>query len=259
MKKFLSELFRFTHRFGIVKGPYLYFRIKGGTQQDIHIPGIRHPFSLRKGSSDYDTFYQAIVHSQYKFNYRITPEVIIDGGANIGLASIALKNLFPAAKIIAIEPDKENFVQLNKNIKPYEDIYTIRAGLWNKKAFLTVTDKYNVGKWGMITEEVLQESAGSITTITIDQIMQDFKLDRIDLLKLDIETAERELFSSGYAAWLPKVKVIIIELHDFITKGTAKPFFKAINETFENYSFFQLGENTIIINEDLVAEKKELI
>ncbi len=255
MQKSLSQFLRFVQRFGPSKGPYLYWRIKLGNQQNINIPGIRHPFSLRKGTSDYETFYQAIVHNQYRFNYRITPEVIIDGGANIGLASIAFKNLFPSAKIIAIEPDAENFIQLNDNIKPYENIYTIKAGLWNKKAILKVSDKYNIGKWGMVTEEVTEESADTINTITISQIMQNYNLNGIDLLKLDIETAERELFSSGYSEWLPKVKVIIIELHDFISSGTAKPFFKAINETFENYRFFQLGENTIIINEDLVTVK----
>ncbi len=251
----LSEYFRFVKRFGAFKGTTLYGKLKLGNQQEISVPGIRYPISLRKNSSDYDTFYQAIVHNQYKFNYRITPQVIIDGGANIGLASIALKNLYPQAKIIAIEPDAENFAQLNKNLQPYSDIYTIQAGLWNKNAILKVSDKYNVGKWGMITEEVEEETAETIQTITIGNIMDKYQLDYIDLLKLDIETAERELFSSDYGGWLPKVKVIVIELHDFISKGTAKPFFQAINKTFTNYRFFQLGENTIIINEDLVAVK----
>jgi len=249
IKQFLSELFRFAHRFGVIQGLLLFFRLKIVSQKNIRVPGIRYPFSLRKSTSDYETFYSVIVHNQYKFGYRAIPKVIIDGGANIGLASIEMKNLFPEAKIIAIEPDEENFIQLNENIKPYKDIYSIRAGLWNKNTVLKITDKYNLGKWGMVTEEVDQVSDNTIPTITINQIITDFNLEAIDLLKLDIETAERELFSSGYSEWLPKVKMIIIELHDSITKGTARPFFMAINETFTDYSFFQLGENTIIINE----------
>lgn len=253
--KYLSEFLRFLQRFGLATGSYLFFKMKFGSQKNITIPSIQHPFSLRKGTSDYETFYQAIVHNQYKFNYRITPTTIIDGGANIGLASIAFKTLFPEATIIAIEPDRENFIQLNENIKPYKNIYSVNAGLWNKKAFLKVSDKYNIGKWGMVTEEVDEEDSDTISTLTITQLMKDFNLETIDLLKLDIETAERELFTSAYSDWLPKVKVIVIELHDFISSGTAKPFFKAINDTFKNYRFFQLGENTIIINEDLVTFK----
>ena len=76
-------------------------------------------------------------------------------------------------------------------------------------------------------------------------------LEQIDLLKLDIETAERELFSKNYQAWLPKTKAIVIELHDWITPGCSKPFFKAINECFDTYSYSSRGENTIIVNQDL--------
>lgn len=251
VNKTISELMRFTQRFGVLKGPYLFMKLKGGSQQNIQIKGIRHPFSMRKGSSDYDTFYQAIVHQHYKFNYKINPAVIVDGGANIGLATLALKNLYPLAKIICIEPDPQNYVQLLKNIAPYQNVSAVNAGLWHKEAHLKISDKYNMGKWGMVTEEVDEQAEDTISTITVDQLMTKFSLERIDILKLDIETAERELFSANYNNWLPRVKMIIIELHDLMSKGTAKPFFKAVNETFENYTFFQLGENTIIVNEDM--------
>ncbi len=254
-KNFLPEFFRFIHRFGIMKGPLLFFKIKCGNQKNIKVPGISLRFSLRKGTSDYNTFYQTIVHNQYFFNYPIKPKLIIDGGANIGLASIIFKSLFPDATIIAIEPDKENFEQLNRNLMPYSKIHTLNNGIWNKKTILQVTDKYYFGKWGMVTEEINTKTENSISTVTIDEIMNLYHLDSIDILKLDIETAERELFTSGYTNWLPKVKIIIIELHDSVCKGTAMPFFKAIVETFKNYSYYQLGENTIIVNEDQIKNK----
>lgn len=255
MKKTLSEFFRFAHSFGAVKGILLYLKIKVGGKGVVKVPGIRYPIRLRKQTSDYDTFYQAIVHRQYKFNYGVDPKVIIDGGANVGLASIAFKNMYPDATIIAIEPDKENYASLVANLKPYSNIHTIEAGLWNKKAFLKISDKYNFGKWGMITEEVERKEESTISVTTIDDIMIDFNVDYVDILKLDIETAEKQLFSSDFESWLPKIKVIVIELHDSIIAGTAKPFFEAINKTFSQYRFFQLGENTIVINEDLAKKQ----
>lgn len=252
MNRFLPELFRFAHRFGIIKGSLLFLELKWGNQRNINIQGIPFKFSLRKGTTDYETFYQAIVHNQYLFKYPVKAKIIIDGGANIGLASIAFKSIFPEATIIAIEPDKENFEQLNKNLQPYSKINTLNKGIWNKKSIVRVTDKYKVGKWGMVTEEIQAETGDSVETVTIDEILKLYNIDKIDILKLDIETAEREVFSSGYESWLPKVKIIVIELHDSICKGTAMPFFKAITETFKNYSFYQLGENTIIINEDKI-------
>lgn len=252
MSRFLPELFRFVYRFGMAKGMLLFFKIKWGKQTNIHIPGISFPFTLRKGTSDYETFYQSIVHNQYSFNYPVKAKIVIDGGANIGLASIAFKSIFPGATIVAIEPDKENFIQLNKNLHHYSDIKTINKGLWNKKSIVQVTDKYNIGKWGMVTEEIETETADSIETVTIDEIIESYNIDEIDILKLDIETAEREVFSLGYESWLPKVKIIVIELHDPICKGTAMPFFKAITTTFKNFSFYQLGENTIVVNEEKI-------
>lgn len=45
--------------------------------------------------------------------------------------------------------------------------------------------------------------------------------------------------------------MIVIEFHDWIEKGCSKPFFEAINKTFHNYSFVIIGENAIIVNEDI--------
>ena len=252
MKKNVSEIFRFFYRFGIVKGALLYLKLKVAKSSSVKVPGIAHAIHMRKNTSDFDTFYQAIVHNQYKFNFGNNPQVIVDGGANIGLATIVFKNAYPHSTIISIEPDNDNFSMLLKNIHPYSNVHALKAGIWPKSGYLKVTDKYNIGKWGMITEEVDESTAETISTVTIDEVMKKFKVDTIDILKLDIETAEKELFARNYESWLPRVKVIIIELHDSIISGTAKPFFVAINKIFTSYKFFQLGENTIIINEDLV-------
>jgi hypothetical protein len=44
--------------------------------------------------------------------------------------------------------------------------------------------------------------------------------------------------------------MIIIETHDWIEKGTAQPFFTAINKVLSKYSYYVKGDNTIVINED---------
>ena len=136
-------------------------------------------------------------------------------------------------------------------------MHTLNVGIWNRKATLKVSDKYNYGKWGMVTEEIKENEEGSVSAVTISEIMQNFKLETIDILKLDIETAERELFSSDYENWLPRVKVMVIEFHDAFSKGTAMPFFKAISKTLNNYSYHTLGENTIIVNEAAINNIKK--
>ena len=81
--------------------------------------------------------------------------------------------------------------------------------------------------------------------------MEKMKWRHIDILKLDIETSEKKVFLDNYESWLPKTKMVIIELHDFMEEGCSRSFFTAINKTFTNYEYMIKGENTAIINNDL--------
>ena len=72
------------------------------------------------------------------------------------------------------------------------------------------------------------------------------KWNYIDILKLDIEGSEKEVFSAGFENWMPKTKVIIIELHDAMKPGCSRAVFAAVNKY--NFSFNIKGENIIFTN-----------
>ncbi len=91
---------------------------------------------------------------------------------------------------------------------------------------LKVYDKYNMGKWAMVVEETKTE--GNVSAISINELLEKYQLDRIDILKVDIETSEKVVFSDNYEQWLPKTKMILIELHDWMEPACAQPFFNAI-------------------------------
>ena len=61
------------------------------------------------------------------------------------------------------------------------------------------------------------------------RLYQPLKKNSIDILKIDIEGAEKELFMDNYKTWLGKTKVIVIELHDRLDKEISGIFFKAVN------------------------------
>ncbi len=83
---------------------------------------------------------EIFIKQHYEFLVKKSPEVIIDAGANIGLASIYFANKYPKAKIIAIEPEKGNFAILKKNVSPYSNIFLIQAVLWNKNEKINLLD-----------------------------------------------------------------------------------------------------------------------
>ncbi|WP_035667929.1 FkbM family methyltransferase [Flavobacterium sp. 83] len=216
----------------------------------IQILKMTFPIFLRPKSSDLLVFHQIFTFKEYDMNLGFSPKFIIDAGANIGLAAVFFSNKFPEAKIMAIEPEKSNFEMLQKNTKEYKNVSLKKMALSNQFNFsFNVVDK-GFGNWGFITE--IQDSKRKINvidtvkTITIDEIMIEYNLEYLDLLKIDIEGGEKQLFESNYENWLPKTKCIIIELHDGITNGSSKSFFKAISNY--DFSYFNRGENLMFIN-----------
>lgn len=224
----------------------MFLKFFSGNVEKIKLPNIQYPFSLRANTSDIPSFFHVFFEKQYQFKQLDKPEIIVDCGANIGLFVIQMKNMFPESKIICIEPDSSNFCMLQKNLRPYVNIFFENKGLWNKNSKLRTYDKFKTGKWGMVVEE--DNEKGDIKGITMEALMKKYSINRIDLLKIDIETSEKQVFGSNYETWLPKVKTIIIELHDHKEPGCARAFFEAINKCFINYTYSVKGENTIIRN-----------
>ena len=207
-------------------------------------PNQKNNIHLRPRSSDLAVYKQIFIRGDYDMKLPNKAEVIIDLGANIGLFTLIMKTRFPNARIFAVEPDSENYKMLLLNVSEVQDVLTIHAGIWYVDTKLSITDKYDAGKWAMVVEE--DKENGEIRAVSIETIMKENELNFIDILKIDIETAEKILFSKNYEKWLPAVGTIIIELHDWLDVGCAYNFFKAISNTYDNYAFGIKGENIII-------------
>jgi FkbM family methyltransferase len=204
-------------------------------------PLFRAPIWLRDNFSDKAIFHQVFSQRQYHIDALpgIKAERIIDAGANIGLASIFFSNLFPSAQIVAIEPQADNFNLLQKNLKPYEKVECIHAALWNKNEKINIKNPDSLAASYMVEADQFS----SIEGITIPSLLERKGWDKVDILKMDIEGAEKEIFSAP-ADWLSKVRLLIIELHDNYNPGATKTFFKAL-EPYEYQAHF-FDENIFI-------------
>jgi FkbM family methyltransferase len=196
------------------------------------------------GTSDFGVFQQIFIDNYYDFPIDIKPKLIIDGGANVGYASIYFANRFPNAKVIAIEPNDNNYKMLNENSFKYFNIKPIKSAIWNTNTTLHVND---VGReeCGFIVEEAGINDQEIFKGITINDILKEFECNYIDILKLDIEGAEKEVFSSNYEEWLCKVHILIIELHDRFKPGCSEAFLSAIYN-YNCYKIIKQHDATII-------------
>lgn len=205
---------------------------------------IKHPVMLRVPSTDAKAYKQIFIDQEYKFRISHPPKMILDAGANIGLTSIYFANHYPDAKIIAIEPDNDNYALLKINTKNYDNIEILNAAIWNKNETINLTDP-GFGDWGFMTQplnENLQIKRHSVQGITIDHIMNLYGIGFIDILKIDIEGAEKEVFHNP-EKWINSVNSLIIELHERKKAGCNRNFYNTTNEFKHEW---QQGENIFL-------------
>ena len=120
-------------------------------------------------------------------------DVVLDCGANIGV--FTRKALSEGAKlVVAIEPAPENLECLRRNLQ--HDIETGRVviypkGVWDKEDSLTirVDPKNSAADSFVINREGMQDSI-KLPLTTIDKLVDELKLERVDFVKMDIEGAE---------------------------------------------------------------------
>lgn len=176
----------------------------------LRIPRYPHPVYIRGGkSSDAVALYEVLVTGEYgSAALGNSPRLIIDGGANIGMASLYFLNRYPNSRVIAVEPDPANFELCRRNLAPYGDrVRLIQGAIWKNKNSLSLEPGQE--EW---VSRVRDDPSGAIAAFTIQSLIANAGGD-IDLLKLDIEGTEKEIFGPGAREWLTNVRNIAIELH----------------------------------------------
>lgn len=150
----------------------------------------------------------------YKFKTSTPEPYIIDGGANIGLATIYLKRLFPTSKIIAFEPDPDIFIFLKNNIAAFNltNVELHQKGLWDHETNLEFWSEGADG--GLISDlDPLRLTSNQIKAISLRPYLNR----TVDFLKLDIEGSET-IILRDIKSDLKNVKNIFVEYHSFVNQ-----------------------------------------
>jgi len=185
----------------------------------VKIASLRHPLYLRPWSSDLYVFEQIFVNREYDTELT-EPMTMLDAGANIGLASIYFANRFPKARIVAVEPEPNNFRMLMLNSRPYPNIHPVQAAVWSNSGRVTLVNG-NDKSWAFRFSESPCPSTStpvnapnSVTAVDIDDLAKQYNESQaFDLLKIDIEGAEKQVFAAG-GQWLKDARCIVVECHD---------------------------------------------
>lgn len=175
------------------------------------------------------------IYSKRFLPYFKNPNIIIDAGANVGFFSRLCVGINNQVKLIAIEPESDNFRILKENLTETNAI-CLNNGVWNREAKLKVYRR-ETGEWGFIVKETEDENY-DIDAISIPKLIKKYALDEIDILKIDIEGSEYEVFDENAEIWIKRVKLLLIELHDRIKPWCAYRVFCTMKNCGFSYQIY---------------------
>lgn len=177
---------------------------------------------LKVSCFDYGTlhflFREVFLHNLYYFDTKKKDPIIFDCGANMGMATLYFKWLYPDSIIYAFEPDPTTFALLEKNIKQnnFKDVHLVNVALLDKKGVTNFyVDKDNPGWLTMsVLQERLPKDKISVKTMPLSSYVLK---EQVDFLKMDVEGAELAVIQDLIKAQkLKSFNEMVIEYHNGI-------------------------------------------
>jgi FkbM family methyltransferase len=200
--------------------------IKGGHPELLtKLPNRQGAAYVRIHTTDVLVFEHVFAGGGYDFKLKFSPKVIVDIGANIGLASVLFATRYPDARIISIEPEPSNFAVLAMNAKLFPQIEPVHAAVWNRSDVAYIDPEIPYGHCGVQVSKNL-ENGISVKCLTVSELIDRFNLPQIDIMKIDAEGAECEILENA-SAWMDNVNLICAELHERFRPGCHEAFARA--------------------------------
>jgi hypothetical protein len=138
-------------------------------------------------------------------------------GANIGLLVADLADRYPAARLLAVEPHRDNAVLARHNLAHLGERCTLReVAVWYRDETLAV--RWEPDAWGQIVTGLSARQGTAVTGEQIEavdaaRVLSDFAGEApIDYLLVSIETAWYEMLRHG--DWAKNVRCLKVEIQD---------------------------------------------
>lgn len=224
----LQRILRHMRRFGLGAGwEAMRLYLSRGATVPLRLPNLAHPLWARTGTADVATFEEVFVAREYDLPFRdFTPRNIVDLGANIGYASVYFSARWPGANVLSVEPDAQNVQLLEQNTRRWPRIKRLQAAVWSHPARVCVANP-NEASNAYQMRESSPAAEGGVAAYTVPQLIDTLGCERLDLLKMDVEGAEREILHAA-PDWLDRVNVMVIELHDRLAPGCGMALSEAL-------------------------------
>lgn len=173
-------------------------------------------------------------------------DTVVDIGANIGMFSLEVLRRHPDAEIIAIEPHPGLLAALHRNIGARSTVIEAAAGDWTGRAALSVYPampamsslvpdiEYDHGLMEQLlaneaaragaapSRSALRHHVGTtghleqveVDVVRLSEVLEARSVERVSLLKIDVQHGERQVLAGIDDGWWPKVDKVVVEVQD---------------------------------------------
>ncbi|UCF83153.1 MAG: FkbM family methyltransferase [Desulfobacteraceae bacterium] len=177
------------------------------------------PVYLRGGSRDFHLFHRIYLRDEYRLNSILSHRLgcVLDLGANIGLFATRVAPF--VTYVIAYEPVPVNYIQLKKNTKNFLNITAVQSAVSHTEGTLRIFIPINKKSTGSFSAffnkgKLLENDYIEVQSLLLDTIFKRHEINECDLLKIDVEGAEYEIFYAASDDTFARIKRIHGEYHD---------------------------------------------
>jgi FkbM family methyltransferase len=200
------------------------------------------PFHLADHLSLVGMFECMFLEREYDFQTVQERPFILDCGSNVGLSLLSFKRQYPHSRILAFEPDPAAFRLLQQNVRQFgwSDIELHNCAVLDREGMVDFYSEPQQPASVIASTDAGcgLTSAGKVPAVALSRFIED----DVDLLKLDIEGAERavlaELAASGRLA---RVRQIIFEYHHHLRGPQDDSFSRVLRLLEENGMGYELS------------------
>lgn len=185
---------------------------------------------LRWHASDLHVLREVFASRAYALPPRALPtevKTVVDLGSNIGLSSLYFSMVFPAARVVCVEPvaDSVEILRINAErngldwrieeaaIAAREGTTTLYPNGWWASSSTTPAVAKAREALAHRPEHALRLEHRQVRTLPVSVLLDRHGCRNVDVMKIDVEGAEEEIFLKGDVSWLDRVGVLLLDLH----------------------------------------------
>jgi FkbM family methyltransferase len=207
----LIDKFKEIYFFGLLPNFFLWIFFM--RYPKIYIPLLNKSVYYRKNTSDFPNIVQHFKRGEL-FNVPWREyNSYIDVGSYAGYSILVAKHFNPNLKIFGLEPHPRNYEILNLNFPGSEAVTKFNTALWINDEGISLFDSPD-GLWASgVVDSGHDLLSYKVSTITFSKLLSEIKLNRVDLLKLDVEGSEADILEHSGHEIFEHCSNLLIELH----------------------------------------------